>query len=51
VVTTKIPLAIVKPPKPISKMTDAERRAFADRIFDAMAEAFIATSSTARAPQ
>jgi hypothetical protein len=33
------PLAIVKPPKPISEMSDEEPRAFADRIFDGIAAA------------
>ncbi len=28
------PLAVVKPPKKIGDMTDAERRKFADEIFD-----------------
>lgn len=30
-------LTIVKPPKPVSQMTDAELDDFADRLFDAAA--------------
>jgi hypothetical protein len=37
--TTNTPLAILAIPKPIGRMTDAERRAFADRIFDTIAKA------------
>lgn len=29
---------LIKPEKPISQMTDEEREAFADRIFDILAE-------------
>jgi hypothetical protein len=36
---TNTPLAILKPPKPTGQMTDAERRAFADQLFDAIAKA------------
>jgi hypothetical protein len=32
-----IPLAMLTPPKPIGQMTDAERRAFAGKMFDAIA--------------
>jgi len=35
----KVPLMLVKPPKPISEMTDAERRAFAAEIFDGLRRA------------
>jgi hypothetical protein len=31
------PLALVKPPKPISEMTDAERKAYADKLFEQIA--------------
>jgi hypothetical protein len=31
------PLVLVKPPKPMGEMTDAERGAFADDLFDMIA--------------
>jgi hypothetical protein len=36
---TLTPLAIVKPDKPISEMTDAELDALGDRLFDGIAAA------------
>jgi hypothetical protein len=33
-VMARKPLVLVKPAKPISQMTDAERKAYADRLFE-----------------
>lgn len=37
--STGTPLAVMKPPKPIGKMTERERDAFADKVFDGIAKA------------
>ena len=37
--TPKTPLVLMKPAKKIGEMTDAERRALADELFEKMAKA------------